>query len=446
MFMRTLIGHATIVNEGKATKGSVVIENDHIADILKENETPRGLFDSIVDATGCFVLPGVIDDHVHFREPGLTAKADMESESRAAAYGGVTSFFDMPNTVPQTTTLETLDEKFKIAAGSSHVNYSFFFGATNTNAGLFSSLDVHRIPGIKLFMGSSTGNMLVDREEALDRIFATAPLPIMAHCEDTGIINDNMKAAKAAFGDDPDVTHHPEIRSEEACYKSTEQAVRLARKHGARLHVAHLTTARELELFEPWTSSIPQITAEAVIAHLLFTDEDYKTLGTRIKCNPAVKGKSDREALRKALADGRIAVVGTDHAPHQFADKQGGCAHAASGMPMIQFSLLAMLELVDEGVLTIERVAELMCHRPALLFDVDGRGFIRKGYKADLAIVRQCNPWTVTDDIIQSKCGWSPLTGHTFRWKVEHTFCNGRHILDNGNFDNGCRGEEIRFR
>lgn len=446
LFMRILIEHASIVNEGKTAKGTVVIENDCITDILNEGETPRGQFDETVDATGCFVLPGVIDDHVHFREPGLTDKADIRSESRAAAYGGVTSFFDMPNTVPQTTTIEALEDKFAAAASESHINYSFFFGATNTNAGLFGGLDIHRIPGIKLFMGSSTGNMLVDREEALDMIFATATLPIMAHCEDTDIINDNMKAAKDAFGDDPDVTHHPGIRSEEACYKSTEQAVRLARKHGARLHVAHLTTARELELFEPWTSSIPQITAEAVIAHLLFTDEDYKTLGTRIKCNPAVKTKSDREALRKALTDGRIAVVGTDHAPHKFSDKQGGCARAASGMPMIQFSLVAMLGLVDEGVLTIERVAELMCHRPALLFEMCKRGFIRKGYKADLAIVRPCAPWTVADDTIRSKCGWSPLEGHTFNWKVEHTFCNGRHILDNGHFDEECRGEEIRFR
>lgn len=444
--MRILIENAIIVNEGRKTKGAVIIENDCIKDILQEGETPRGNFDETVDATGCFVLPGVIDDHVHFREPGLTSKADINSESKAAAYGGVTSYFDMPNTVPQTTTLEALDDKFKIAAANSHVNYSFFFGATNTNADLFSSLDIHRIPGIKLFMGSSTGNMLVDRGEALDKIFATAPVIIMTHCEDTDIINENMRKAKAAYGDDPDVTHHPEIRSEEACYRSTEQAVQLARKHDTRLHVAHLTTAKELELFEPWTESMPKITAEAVIAHLIFTDKDYTSLGTKIKCNPAVKSINDRDTLRKALTDGRIAVVGTDHAPHKFSDKAGGCAHAASGMPMIQFSLVAMLELVDEGMLTIERVAELMCHRPAELFDVNRRGFIRKGYKADLAIVRPDTPWTVTEDIIQSKCGWSPLTGHTFNWKVEHTFCNGCHILNKGKFDESYRGEEVSFR
>lgn len=444
--MKILVNNATIVNEGKALRGSIVIDGDCISDIFEGNNTPRGQFDATVDATGCFVLPGVIDDHVHFREPGLTAKADIRSESRAAAYGGVTTYFDMPNTVPQTTTQLALEVKRAIAARDSHVNYSFFYGATNTNADTFSQLDIHRIPGIKLFMGSSTGNMLVDRTEALDKIFATAPVPVMAHCEDTAIINDNMRRAKELYGDDPDVIHHPEIRSEEACYRSTELAVRLARKHNARLHVAHVTTARELSLFEPWTDAMPSITAEAVIAHLMFCDKDYARLGTLIKCNPAVKSEADREALRRALTDGRIAVVGTDHAPHLPADKQGGCAKAASGMPMLQFSLVAMLELVDSGMLTVERVAELMCHRPAQLFDVRQRGFIRKGYKADLVVVRPNAPWTVTEDCIQSKCGWSPMTGHTFNWRVEHTFCNGRHILDNGRFDASSRGEEVLFR
>lgn len=444
--MKILVNNATIVNEGKALRGSIVIDGDCISDIFEGNNTPRGQFDATVDAAGCFVLPGIIDDHVHFREPGLTAKADIRSESRAAAYGGVTTYFDMPNTVPQTTTPLALEVKRAIAARDSHVNYSFFYGATNTNADTFSQIDIHRIPGIKLFMGSSTGNMLVDRTEALDKIFATAPVPVMAHCEDTAIINDNMRRAKELYGDDPDVIHHPEIRSEEACYRSTELAVRFARKHNARLHVAHVTTARELSLFEPWTDAMPSITAEAVIAHLMFCDKDYARLGTLIKCNPAVKSEADREALRRALTDGRIAVVGTDHAPHLPVDKQGGCAKAASGMPMLQFSLVAMLELVDRGVLTVERVAELMCHRPAQLFDVSQRGYIRKGYKADLVVVRPDTPWTVTEDCIQSKCGWSPMTGHTFNWRVEHTFCNGRHILDNGRFDAFCRGEEVLFR
>ena len=444
--MKILVNNATIVNEGKSLRGSIVIDGDCISDIFEGNNTPRGQFDATVDAAGCFVLPGIIDDHVHFREPGLTAKADIRSESRAAAYGGVTTYFDMPNTVPQTTTPLALEVKRAIAALDSHVNYSFFYVATNTNADTFSQIDIHRIPGIKLFMGSSTGNMLVDRTEALDKIFATAPVPVMAHCEDTAIINDNMRRAKELYGDDPDVIHHPEIRSEEACYRSTELAVRLARKHNARLHVAHVTTARELSLFEPWTDAMPSITAEAVIANLMFCDRDNARLGTIIKCTPAVKSEADREALRRALTDGRIAVVGTDHAPHLLVDKQGGCAKAASGMPMLQFSLVAMLELVDRGVLTVERVAELMCHRPAQLFDVRQRGFIRKGYKADLVVVRPNTPWTVTEDCIQSKCGWSPMTGHTFNWRVEHTFCNGRHILDNGRFDAFCRGEEVLFR
>lgn len=444
--MRTLISNATIVNEGRAFTGSVTVTDDLITDITEGTETPRGQFDETVNASGCLLFPGVIDDHVHFREPGMTRKADISSESRAAAYGGVTSYFDMPNTVPQTTTVEALQDKFARAAAESHVNYSFFFGATNDNTDLFSKIDIHRVPGIKLFMGSSTGNMLVDRRDVLERIFSTAALPIMAHCEDTDIINRNMEKAKAEYGDDPDVTHHPEIRSEEACFESTKTAVELARKHGARLHVAHLTTARELSLFEPAGSALPHITAEAVIAHLLFTDRDYIRKGTAIKCNPAVKTAADREALRRALTDGRITVVGTDHAPHESVDKEGGCCRAASGMPMVQFSLVAMLSLVDEGVLSVERMVELMCHKPARLFEVRGRGFIRRGYKADLAIVRRTEPWTVTRDIIQSKCGWSPLEGESFSWKVLHTFCNGRHILNDGVFDDSCRGEEIQFR
>ena len=371
MTVKTLISHATIVNEGRTFEGSLIIEDDRIADIL-EIATPQGQFDQTVDATGCFVFPGIIDDHVHFREPGLTQKADIESESRAAAFGGVTSYFDMPNTIPQTTSIEALDEKFLLAQKSSHVNYSFFFGATNGNANLFPLLDIHRIPGIKLFMGSSTGNMLVDKKASLDEIFRTAPLPIMAHCEDTGIINRNMAEAKARYGDDPAIIHHPEIRSEEACYESTRLAVELAEKHHARLHIAHLTTAKELELLKGQRDSVKgqSITAEATVSHLYFCDDDYSALGAFIKCNPAIKTKADRDALRRALNDGRIAVIGTDHAPHQLSDKQGGAAKATSGMPMIQFSLVTMLELVDAGVLSIERLVELMCHHPAQLFEI----------------------------------------------------------------------------
>lgn len=434
----------TIVNEGRQYKGDLVIDGEIIKEIC-EKEAPRGTYDDVIDASGCFVLPGLIDAHVHFREPGLTRKADIESESRAAAYGGVTSYFEMPNTVPQTTTLEALEEKYKLAAQKSHVNYSFFYGATNDNVETFSLLDRHQIPGIKLFMGSSTGNMLVDKQESLRCIFAEArrlDLPLMAHCEDTDIINRNMTAAKRQYGDDPCVCHHPEIRSEEACYESSLLAVRLAREFGTRLHIAHVTTAKDLALFQPDSS----ITGEAVIAHLYFTDADYAGKQALIKCNPAIKTLADRTALRAALTDGRIATIGTDHAPHELTDKQGGCCKAASGMPMLQFSLVTMLELVDEGVLTLERMVELMAHNPAKLFQVDQRGYLRKGYQADVVIVRPYSPWTVSKDTIQSKCKWSPMEGHTYNWRVEQTFCNGHLIYNRGEFDASSRGEALRFR
>ena len=442
--MKTLIEHGRIVNEGRTFAGSVVIEDDRIADIiLEQNEQPRGTFDQVVDATGAFVIPGVIDTHVHFREPGLTEKADIESESRAAAFGGVTSYCEMPNTVPQTTTLEALDEKFQLASQKSHVNYSFFFGATNDNYTLFADLDRHRIPGIKIFMGSSTGNMLVDRYGSLLKIFETAArldLPLMAHCEDTEIINRNMAEMKKAYGDDPDVMLHPLIRSEEACYESSALAAQLARTYGTHLHIAHVSTARELEL------GGGNITLEAVLAHLLFTSADYSRKRALIKCNPAVKRADDRDALRLALADGRISTIATDHAPHLLSQKQGGCAKAASGMPMVQFSLPAMLGLVDEGVVSFERVVDLMCHQPAQLFSIRDRGFLRPGYKADIAIVRPVEPYGVTPALIQSKCGWSPLDGDLLHWRVTHTICNGRIILNDGTFDTSSQGEELRFR
>ena len=444
--MRTLIQSGTLVNEGQTFEGSIVIEDGKIFQIIQRNTTPEASYDEVIDASGCFVLPGIIDDHVHFREPGLTEKADIESESRAAAAGGVTTYFDMPNTVPQTTTLEALEDKFALAAAKSHVNYSFFFGATNDNTDLFPQLDVHRIPGIKLFMGSSTGNMLVDRREALEKIFASAPLPLMAHCEDTGIINRNMAEAKQKDGDDPKVIHHPEIRSEEACYESTRLAVELATKHHARLHVAHLTTARELELLQSSILNLQSITAEATTSHLYFCDRDYASLGTRIKCNPAIKTEHDRDALREAIKDGRIAVIGTDHAPHLMSQKEGGCAKAASGMPMIQFSLVTMLELVDQGVLSLERLVELMCHNPARLFEVRNRGFLREGYQADIVLVRPNTGWTVTKDVILSKCGWSPMEGHMYLWRVERTLCNGHTVYQQGRVDTDYIGQPVAFR
>ncbi len=439
--MRHYIKNATIVNEGRTFSGNILIENDRIAEITDNTATPRQA-DHTVDASGCFVFPGVIDTHVHFREPGLTQKADIESESRAAAWGGVTSYFDMPNTVPQTTTKEALCQKQRLAAEKSHVNYAFFFGATNDNAHLFAELDPHQVPGIKLFMGSSTGNMLVDSYDSLIEIFRSARLPLVAHCEDTAIINENMRQAKLSHGDDPDVRLHQLIRSEEACYESSFLAVQMAKAFGTKLHVAHVSTAKELEFFGEFSN----ITAEAVIAHLLFTNRDYDTLGTRIKCNPSVKSPLDRDALRQALASGLIETVATDHAPHLLSDKKGGAAKAASGMPMIQFSLPVMLELADEGVVTLERLAQLMMHNPAHLFSLRDRGYIRPGYKADLVVVNPHDPWTVTTDVIQSRCGWSPLEGHTFQWKVVQTYCNGNLIFDHGRFDENARGEQLLFR
>lgn len=439
---KTIIRNGTIVNEGRKERADIIIDNDRIDAIIYDGNIPRGDYYEI-DAAGCFVLPGVIDSHVHFRDPGLTHKADIESESRAAAYGGVTSYFDMPNTKPQTTTIDALNDKFQRAAEVSHVNYSFFYGATNDNVDTFDKLDVTRIPGIKLFMGSSTGNMLVDNAEMLDSIFAKAAqrsLPVMAHCEDTDIIDRNAKEIREKYGDNADISFHPAIRSAEACYDSSQKAVELASNSGAHLHIAHLSTADELTLLDK-----ANITAEATVAHLLFDEADYSKLGGRIKCNPSIKSAADREALLHAVADGRIQTIGTDHAPHTLEEKQGGALQAVSGMPMLQFSLVMMLGLLDEGYLSIEKIVELMCHNPAQIFGVCERGFLREGYKADIAIVSPCDEYVITKDDIQSKCGWSPVEGHTVRWAVKHTLCNGMHIYNNGVFDPQSQGEEIRF-
>lgn len=433
------ISNVIIVNEGERFLGSVTIEDGYITKVEK---APHPTPSVEQEEDSLYLLPGVIDDHVHMRDPGLTHKADMETETLAAAAGGVTTVLDMPNVNPQTTTLPLLEERYAMAATKCHVNYGFFLGATNDNLEEILSIRPNRIPGVKLFMGSSTGNMLVDREESLRNIFSKCPTLIMTHCEDTERINSRMAQVEAEFGNDPDVTHHPEIRDAEACYRSTELAVRLARETGARLHVAHLTTARELELFAPDDA---RITAEACVAHLLFTDEDYKHLGTRIKCNPAIKTSADRDALRKALNDHRIAVVGTDHAPHLLSEKEGGCRKAVSGMPMVQFSLPVMLSLVDEGILTMERMVQLMCHKPAELFGIEKRGYIRPGYKADLVLVSKGAPWQVTKDIIQSRCGWSPLEGTTLSWHVEKTYVNGNLVWDGKEVNPSVLGEAATF-
>ena len=442
---RTYIHNARIVNEGQTFCGAIVIENEVIAEVLKQGEEPSAPCDETIDAQGCYLLPGVIDDHVHFRDPGLTHKADMYTESMAAAAGGVTSYMDMPNTNPQTTTLEALENKFQDAATKSIVNYSFYFGATNNNADDLAKLDKKHVCGVKLFMGSSTGNMLVDRMETLKNIFANAGMIIATHCEDQNIISANAAAFQKKYGDDPDVKYHPEIRSEEACYESSALAVQLAKETGARLHIMHISTAKELTLLEDKPIAEKNITAEACVSHLFFCDEDYEKFGTRIKCNPAIKSKKDRDALRQALTCNLIDVIGTDHAPHLLSEKQGGALKAVSGMPTLQFSLASVMELVHQGLLSIEQLVQKMCHAPATLYQIEGRGFIRPGYQADIVLLNPKKEWTVTNECILSKCGWSPMEGQTFHSKVEKTFVNGHLVYTDNQVDENHRGQALRF-
>ncbi len=444
--MKTIIRNATIVNEGRQFVGSIVIEGEYIQQVIEGDDSTQA-YDLEIDATGLYLFPGVIDDHVHFREPGMTYKADIGSESRAAAAGGVTSYMEMPNTNPPTTTLDLLEEKFQIAAQDSRVNYSFYFGATNDNVDTLPILDRTRVPGVKVFMGSSTGNMLVDRQESLYRIFATSPLLLMAHCESTNVIEANIRAFKKRYKGQNDfpVRYHSRIRSVEACYESSSLAVQMAKETGARLHIAHISTAKELELFEKKPIEEKKITAEAVIAHLMFSTEDYDTLGTRIKCNPAVKTPEDRAALREALTNGLIDVVATDHAPHLENEKLGGALKAASGMPMIQFSLVSMLELSEMEVLPIERIPDLMSHNPAKLFRIEKRGFIRPGYYADLTLVDPEANWQVREGRYYTKCGWTPMDERFFKWRVRRTIINGITVFSDGVVVDGVRGKELRF-
>ena len=435
--MTTLIRDAVIVNEGKRQNGSMLIDGEQIAAILPAG-TALPEADRVIDAQGALLLPGIIDDHVHLREPGLTHKADTAGESRAALAGGVTGLMDMPNVVPQTTTNALWAERMAIGARECRTNYAYYLGATNDNIEEIKAVDRRRVPAIKLFMGSSTGNMLVDDEQALRQIFSQSPLPIMAHCEDTGRINQRMKEAQAQWGDDPAVETPAWIRDAEACYQSAALAARLAHETGARLHIAHLSTERELELVGG------NITAEACVGHLVFCDEDYATLDTRIKVNPAIKSRKDRDALRQALKDGRITLVATDHAPHLLSDKQGGARTAASGMPMVQFSLVSMLNLVDEGFISIERLVELMCHAPASLYNIEKRGFLRPGYQADITLVER-TPWTLQQKDVLSKCGWSPLEGRSFSHRVAMTFVNGRLAYDHGTIHDEVRGQALTF-
>lgn len=444
---RTLIHNATIVNEGRSVQGSVVIEGDRIAEVLTYGKKLSVPCDETIDATGCCLLPGVIDDHVHFRDPGLTHKADILTESRAAAAGGVTSIMDMPNTNPLTTTLSALEQKFDLLNEKCIVNHSCYFGATNNNYTEFNQLDKHRVCGIKLFMGSSTGNMLVDKTNSLLNIFNGTDMLIATHCESQEIIKKNTEYYKKMFSDVPEVpiSKHPNIRSSAACYASTELAVRMASLAGARLHVLHVSTAKELQLFSDIPLEEKHITAEACVAHLLYRQQDYKELGTRIKCNPSIKKQADRDALRNAVNTGVIDVIATDHAPHLLSEKEGGALKAMSGMPMIQFSLVSMLELAEKGIFSIETIVEKMCHAPVQIYGICDRGYVREGYKADLVLVSHGDRWEVNSENILSKCGWSPLEGNSFRWKVERTFANGHLIYSDGQVDDTYRGEELRF-
>lgn len=439
-----LIKNALIINEGKRQKADVLIDGERIQAI---HPSPFTLHPSplIIDAEGFLLLPGLIDDQVHFREPGLTHKGDIHSESRAALAGGITSFIDMPNTLPQTVTVEDLNEKFDVAARTSMANYSFMIGGTNGNIDELKREGAKRAAAIKVFMGASTGNMLVDNPRSLERIFSETEQIIAVHCESETVIAANKARYIAQYGKNPDITFHPKIRDVEACFKSSAEAVRLAKKHNSRLHIFHLSSEKELSLLDGFILSCSQkrITAEVCIHHLWFTDEDYAGKGNLIKWNPAVKSRADRDALRKALIEGKIDVVATDHAPHTLPEKEGSCLEAASGGPMVQHALPAMLELCRQGVFTEELVVEKMAHAPAKLFGIKDRGFIREGYYADMVLVNPNQPWTVGKENILYKCGWSPLEGTTFTHQVGKTFVNGCLVYDKGKFDEGFRGKEL---
>ena len=440
-----LIINANIVNEGKIFLGSVLIEGNIIAEVATEIEnTPSNV--KIIDAKGKFLLPGVIDDQVHFREPGLTHKATIESESRAAVAGGITSFIEMPNTVPQATTQQLLQDKFDIASKTSYNNFSFMFGGTNDNFDELLKTDPKKVAAIKLFLGSSTGNMLVDNEETLEKIFSSTKMLIALHCEDEKTIRNNLKEAQAIYGDNIPVEMHDVIRSEEACYLSSSKAVALAKKTGARIHVFHLSTAKETSLFR---NNIPleekRITAEVCIHHLWFDNSHYKEKGTLIKWNPAVKSKEDKEGLWKALLDDRIDVIASDHAPHTLDEKSKPYQQAPSGGPLVQHALLAMLQAVHKNKISLEKVIEKMCHNPAILFQIEKRGFIKKGYYADIVLVDLKSTHKVTKESILYKCGWSPFEGETFNSKITHTFVNGNLIYHEGKFDDKTKGMQLTF-
>lgn len=439
-----LIRNANIVNEGKVFEGDVLIKGQRIEVIGKDLSSHKADVD--IDANGKHLLPGAIDDQVHFREPGLTHKATIFSESRAGVAGGVTSFMEMPNTNPPTFTQALLEDKYQIASRTSLANYSFFIGAANDNIEEVMKTDINRVCGLKIFMGSSTGNLLVDNAKTLEAFYSRFPSIIATHCEDEATIRRNTEEFKAKYGEDVPIECHPLIRSEEACYTSSSFAVELAKKHGTRLHILHISTAKETSLFD---NSIPlekkKITAEACVHHLWFNDTDYKRLGTLIKWNPAVKSAADQQQIFQALLDDRIDVLATDHAPHTWEEKQNTYFKAPSGGPLVQHSIVAMLEFYHQGKISLEKVVQKMSHNPAILFQIEERGFIREGYFADLVLVDLNNPWTVSKENVLAQCGWSPFEGTTFRSAVTHTFVSGHLAYTSGQFNDSKLGERLLF-
>ncbi|MFL0081877.1 dihydroorotase [Tenacibaculum maritimum] len=439
-----LIKNATIVNENSTFIGDVLIENEWISKISK-NITPSEN-STVINAEGKYLIPGMIDDQVHFREPGLTHKANIATESKAAIAGGITSFIEMPNTIPQATTQKLLEDKFQIASKTSYANYSFMFGGTNDNLEELLKTDPKNVAGIKLFLGSSTGNMLVDNEEVLEKIFSSTKMIISVHCEDEATIKNNTAKFKATYGDDIPIKYHPIIRSEEACYLSSSKAIELAKKTGARLHIFHLSTEKETHLFR---NDIPleekQITAEVCVHHLWFTDADYDEKGTHIKWNPAVKSQKDKDGLWKALLDDRIDIIATDHAPHTLEEKSNVYTKAPSGGPLVQHAVLAILEKVKEQVISIEKAVEKMCHNPAKIFKVEKRGFIKEGFYADLVLIDPNSSLKVSKENILYKCGWSPFEGTEFSSEITHTFVNGNLMYNQGKFNEEIKGKRLSF-
>ncbi len=446
--MKTLIKNAQIVNEGQITKGHVLIEGEKIAEVLAMDFDTSALEESceVVDVNNNYLMPGVIDDQCHFREPGLTHKANIHTESRAAVAGGTTSFMEMPNTVPNTLTQELLQDKYDIGAATSLANYSFYMGASNDNIEEVLKTDPKTVCGVKVFMGSSTGNMLVDNKETLEELFSKCKLLIAAHCEDETTIRANMAAYKEKYGEDVPIECHPEIRSEEACYLSSSLAIELAKKHNTRFHLFHLSTAKEIGLLENKTPlREKRITAEACIHHMWFSEEDYKTKGAFIKWNPAVKKASDRDAILQGVLDNYIDVIATDHAPHTVDEKLNTYFNSASGGPMVQHALVAMLEHYHNGKISLGRIVEKMSHAVADCFRIEDRGFIKAGQFADLVVVDIDNPWTVEKENLLYKCGWSPMEGYTFKSKVMQTFVNGHLVYNLGELDEDYRGQRMTF-